>query len=43
MRNYCTAVLIALLLGACGLKAPLYLPQQQGEAQSKQPSQDQKK
>ena len=28
MRTLSTAVLVALLLNACGLKGPLYLPQE---------------
>jgi predicted small lipoprotein YifL len=28
MRTFCTTVLILVLLNACGLKAPLYLPQE---------------
>ncbi|MEE8255031.1 MAG: lipoprotein [Nitrosomonadaceae bacterium] len=27
MRTLCTAVLLILMLEACGLKGPLYLPQ----------------
>jgi predicted small lipoprotein YifL len=36
MRIFCTTVLILLLLNACGLKAPLYLPQ---ETKTPQPQQ----
>ena len=38
MRTYCTAILMVLLLAACGLKGPLYLPQPEGEPQPKQSS-----
>jgi predicted small lipoprotein YifL len=41
MRTFCTTVLMALLLSACGLKAPLYLPQPQTAPQSQ--DQDKKK
>ncbi|MDE2366105.1 MAG: lipoprotein [Betaproteobacteria bacterium] len=41
MRTFCTAVLMVLLLGACGLKGPLYLPQPQTAPQS--PDQGKKK
>ncbi|WP_080557664.1 LPS translocon maturation chaperone LptM [Nitrosospira multiformis] len=33
MRALSSAVLIALLLNACGLKGPLYLPQEPAPAQ----------
>jgi predicted small lipoprotein YifL len=41
MRKFCIASLLALLLGACGLKAPLYLPQEQLPKQSPQSQQSQ--
>ncbi len=41
MRTLCTASLLILLLGACGLKAPLYLPQAQSPQKSTQPQQSQ--
>ncbi|HEY6043600.1 MAG TPA: lipoprotein [Nitrosospira sp.] len=41
MRIFCTAVLTVLLLSACGLKGPLYLPQPQTAPQS--PDQNKKK
>jgi predicted small lipoprotein YifL len=46
MRKFCVASLLALLLGACGLKAPLYLPQEQQPPQQSpqsQPSQGEEK
>jgi len=42
MRTFCTAVLTVLLLSACGLKAPLYLPQPQAAPQTKQPQAEKK-
>ncbi|WON74841.1 MULTISPECIES: LPS translocon maturation chaperone LptM [unclassified Nitrosospira] len=42
MRTFCTTVLILLLLNACGLKAPLYLPQEPIAPQPQQ-SQDAEK
>ncbi|MEO6823683.1 MAG: lipoprotein [Nitrosospira sp.] len=41
MRKFCTASLLVFLLGACGLKAPLYLPQEQPAKKSQQPQQSQ--
>jgi predicted small lipoprotein YifL len=41
MRKFCTASLLVFLLGACGLKAPLYLPQEQPPKKSQQPQQSQ--
>ena len=41
MRTLCTAILTVLLLSACGLKGPLYLPQPQTTPQS--PDQSKKK
>ncbi|HEX8874629.1 MAG TPA: lipoprotein [Nitrosospira sp.] len=41
MRTLCTAVLMVLLLSACGLKGPLYLPQTQTAPQP--PDQNKKK
>ncbi|WP_083566076.1 lipoprotein [Nitrosovibrio sp. Nv17] len=38
MRRFCSALMLVLLLGACGLKGPLYLPQEhspQPEAKKK--------
>jgi len=41
MRKFFTASLLVLLLGACGLKAPLYLPQEPPPKKSQQPQQSQ--
>jgi predicted small lipoprotein YifL len=35
MHKFCIITLLALLLGACGLKGPLYLPQDAPAQQSK--------
>lgn len=35
MHKFCLATLLVLLLGACGLKGPLYLPQDAPAQQSK--------
>ena len=43
MRKFCTASLLVLLLGACGLKAPLYLPQEQPPQKSQQSQDSEKK
>lgn len=43
MRKFCTAFLLILLLGACGLKAPLYLPQEQLPQKSQQSQDSEKK
>ncbi|MDQ3185335.1 MAG: lipoprotein [Pseudomonadota bacterium] len=45
MRILCAASLLILLLSACGLKGPLYLPQEQAPPQSpqSQPSQGEEK
>ncbi|WP_004174603.1 LPS translocon maturation chaperone LptM [Nitrosospira lacus] len=42
MHKFCTASLLLLLLNGCGLKGPLYLPQEQ-PAQSSQQSPDEVK
>lgn len=42
MRTFFTTVLILVLLNACGLKAPLYLPQEP-EAPQPQQTQDEEK
>jgi len=34
MHKFCIATLLVLLLGACGLKGPLYLPQDAPAQQS---------
>jgi predicted small lipoprotein YifL len=36
MHKFCTAALLVLLLNACGLKGPLYLPQEQPQQPSQQ-------
>jgi predicted small lipoprotein YifL len=43
MRPFGTAVLMLLLLNACGLKAPLYLPQEQQAPQPQQPKDEEKR
>lgn len=35
MHKFCITTLLVLLLGACGLKGPLYLPQDAPAQQSK--------
>jgi predicted small lipoprotein YifL len=41
MRKFFTASLLVLLLSACGLKGPLYLPKEEPPAKSQQPQQPQ--
>ncbi|WP_097066073.1 LPS translocon maturation chaperone LptM [Nitrosovibrio sp. Nv4] len=41
MRTLTTSLLIVLLLSACGLKGPLYLPQKETPSPQPQPRQSQ--
>ncbi|MBA2658997.1 MAG: lipoprotein [Nitrosospira sp.] len=41
MRRLFTSSLLVLLLGACGLKGPLYLPKEAPANKSEQPQQSQ--
>lgn len=34
MRRVCLFVLVAVVLGACGQKGPLYLPEQPAQSQT---------
>ncbi|WP_083400943.1 LPS translocon maturation chaperone LptM [Nitrosospira briensis] len=43
MRTLSSAILIVLLLSACGLKGPLYLPQEPVAPQPKQSQGDEQK